>query len=133
MEKTYPLDHYTLPSHPSSQPSQFFVSYVNRSQKLVSNCMKSWLAQESSDWRVNFLYGSSFGSLHVSRKLPTYPSPKPTITLTSHLGQNVGLGEGKVGSFPEIHIKYIKCSRSLTLCPSHVKYDVGIWPNFIAY
>ena len=28
-----------------------------------------------------------------------------------------------MGSFPEIHIKYIKCSRSLTLCPSHVKYD----------
>ena len=28
------------------------------------------------------------------RKLPTYPSPKPTLTLTSHLGQNVGLGEG---------------------------------------
>ena len=28
----------------------------------------------------------------------TYPSPKPTLTLTSHLGQNVGLGEGQVGS-----------------------------------
>ena len=27
-------------------------------------------------------------------KVPTYPSPKPTLTLTSHLGQNVGLGEG---------------------------------------
>ena len=27
-------------------------------------------------------------------KLPTYPSPKPTLTLTSHLGQNVGLREG---------------------------------------
>ena len=27
-------------------------------------------------------------------KLPTYPSPKPTSTLTSHLEQNVGLGEG---------------------------------------
>ena len=25
----------------------------------------------------------------VSGKLPTYPSPKPTLTLTSHLGQNV--------------------------------------------
>ena len=31
---------------------------------------------------------------YVSRKLPTYPSPAPTLTLTSHLGQNVGLGEG---------------------------------------
>ena len=27
-------------------------------------------------------------------KLPTYPSPKPTLSLKSHLGQNVGLGEG---------------------------------------
>ena len=25
-------------------------------------------------------------------KLPTYPSPRPTLTLTSQLGQNVGLG-----------------------------------------
>ena len=30
----------------------------------------------------------------VSGKLPTYSSPKLTLTLTSHLGQNVGLGEG---------------------------------------
>ena len=40
-------------------------------------------------------------SWYVSGKLPTYPSPKSTLTLTSHLGQNVGLGEGWVGSFPE--------------------------------
>ena len=32
-------------------------------------------------------------SLLVSGKLPTYPSPKPTLTLTFHLRQNVGLGE----------------------------------------
>ena len=31
---------------------------------------------------------------YVSGKLPTNPSPKPTLTLTTHLGQNVGLGEG---------------------------------------
>jgi len=36
-------------------------------------------------------------------KLPTYPSPKPTLTFTSHLGQNVGLGEGLVGSFPRTY------------------------------
>ena len=34
------------------------------------------------------------GSLYVSGKLPTYPSPNPTLRLSSHLGQNVGLGEG---------------------------------------
>ena len=38
-----------------------------------------------------------FGSLYVSGKLPAYPSPKPTLIFTSHLGQNVDLGEGYVG------------------------------------
>ena len=37
---------------------------------------------------------NGMGSLYVSGKLLTYSSPKPTITLNSHLGQNVGLGEG---------------------------------------
>ena len=37
------------------------------------------------------------GSLYISGKLPTYPSPKPTLTITSHLGQNVGFREGYVG------------------------------------
>ena len=40
---------------------------------------------------------------YVSGKLLTYPSPTPTSTLTFHLGQNVGLGEGWVDSFPEIY------------------------------
>ena len=38
--------------------------------------------------------GRMAGSFYVSVKLPTYPSPKQTLTLTSYLGQNVGLGEG---------------------------------------
>ena len=40
-----------------------------------------------------------------SGNLPTYSSPKPTLTLTSHLGQNVGLGEGLGGqfNFPETY------------------------------
>ena len=36
------------------------------------------------------------------------PSPQPTLTLASHLGKKVGLGEGQVGSFPE---KYIDPSK----------------------
>ena len=39
-------------------------------------------------------FGKNVGikiSLHVSGELSTYPSPKPTLTLSSHLGQNVGL------------------------------------------
>ena len=39
------------------------------------------------------------GSFYVSVKLPTYPSPKPTLILSFYLGQNVGYGEGYVGSF----------------------------------
>ena len=47
-------------------------------------------------------FGNFSGQLRFLGKcLPTYPSPKSTLTLTSHLGQNVGLGEGSVGSFPE--------------------------------
>ena len=34
-----------------------------------------------------------------SGKLPTCPSPKPTLTLSSHLGQIVGLGGGIGGQF----------------------------------
>ena len=35
--------------------------------------------------------------------MPTNPSPKPTLTLFSHLGQNVGVEEGSVGTFPETY------------------------------
>ena len=42
-----------------------------------------------------FVLSRSPGSLYFFGKLLTYPSPiKPTLTRTSHLGQNVGLGEG---------------------------------------
>ena len=34
------------------------------------------------------------GSIHVSGKLTTYPSPNLTLILTFHFGQNVGVGEG---------------------------------------
>ena len=34
-------------------------------------------------------------------KLPTYSSPKLTLTLTSHLGQNDGLGEGRWAVSPK--------------------------------
>ena len=36
---------------------------------------------------------TSFGDC-TCPQLPTYPFPKLTLTLTSHLEQNVGLGEG---------------------------------------
>ena len=40
--------------------------------------------------------------LTVSGKLPTYPFPKLTLTLTSHLGQNVGLGKVEMEPLPEL-------------------------------
>ena len=36
----------------------------------------------------------TFGSIEVSGKLPTYPSTNLTLTLSSHLMQNDGLGKG---------------------------------------
>ena len=38
--------------------------------------------------------GRNRGRYKVSGKRPTYSSPKLTLTLTSYLGQNDGLGEG---------------------------------------
>ena len=35
-------------------------------------------------------YPRNVESVYVSGKLPTNPSRTPTLTLTSHLGQNVG-------------------------------------------
>ena len=43
------------------------------------------------------------GSLYVSGRLPTYPSPKPTFCPKGEESVNVGLGEGQVGSFPETY------------------------------
>ena len=44
---------------------------------------------------VEYKYIGSFQEVDIFRKLPAYPSPKLTLTITSHLGQNVGfLGEG---------------------------------------
>ena len=52
--------------------------------------------------RANNL-NSTVGSIKVSGILPTYPSPKPISAIASHLGQNVGLGEGQVVSYPETY------------------------------
>ena len=52
---------------------------------------------------MNSALNSNQRSIYVSWKVLPYPSHKPTLTLTSHLGQNVGLGEGWVVSFPETY------------------------------
>ena len=47
----------------------------------------------------------NLGFLKTAHSTPP-PQPKPTLSLSSHLDQNVGLGEGWVGSFPETQIAY---------------------------
>ena len=46
-------------------------------------------------------------------KLPTYPSPKLTFALTSHLGQNDGLEEGRwaVSPKPKLILTFIISSK----------------------
>ena len=41
--------------------------------------------------------------LYVSGKLPTYPFPKATFCPKCEVSVNVGVGEGRVGSFPETY------------------------------
>ena len=53
----------------------------------------TWKNHHEDLKNANSLF-SDVGSLYVSGKLFTYPSPKPTLTLASHLAQNVGLGDG---------------------------------------
>ena len=54
-------------------------------------------------------------SLYVSGKLPTYPSPTPTFSPKREVDVNVGLGEGEVGSFPEMIMIQIKFMINATL------------------
>ena len=70
----------------SRPPKHRFVNSASKMQNLVN-----WVAMCGSFHTRPFIH---LESLWVSGKLPTFPSPKPTLTLTSHLGQNVGLGEG---------------------------------------
>ena len=51
---------------------------------------KYLISHDNVYWRI----------ISVSGKLPTYPSPKPTLTPTSHLRQNVVLAEEAGGQFP---------------------------------
>ena len=49
---------------------------------------------ETNTMKLNTTENASGNLAHNLLQLPTYPSPKLTLTLTSHLGQNDGLGEG---------------------------------------
>ena len=49
---------------------------------------------ETNTMKLNTTENASGNLAHNLLQLLTYPSPKLTLTLTSHLGQNDGLGEG---------------------------------------
>ena len=72
------------------------------------------------------IHGKKTGSIKVSGKLPTYPSPKPTLSLTSHLGQNVGLGEGYVSSFPKTKIDPKNLCRESSVRSHHINRLEGL-------
>ena len=54
-----------------------------------------------STWKI--LRPGINGSLNVSAKLHTYPSPKPTFFPRREVSVNAGLGEGKVRSFSDTY------------------------------
>ena len=63
-----------------------------------------------------------WGSLCLSGKLPTYPSPKPTFSPKREVSVNVGLGKGQVGSLT-----------SSTVSDGSIKYTtflVHVLPTF---
>ena len=55
-------------------------------------------ANQSFHWETS----ETNTSVQDSRKLPSYPSHKPTFTPTSNLRQIVGLGVGYMGSFQSL-------------------------------
>ena len=62
------------------------------------SCLQSTLSETSTPrwklWTWHYVYFLEKCWIIVSGKLPTYSAPKPTLTLTSRLRQNAGLGEG---------------------------------------
>ena len=70
---------------------------MDMKEEMMNDAIDDVIGDEEDDEErlvlENFLWETALEL--VSGKLPTYPSPKPTLALTSHLGQNVGLiGEG---------------------------------------
>ena len=68
----------------------------------------------------------SYGSLYVSEKLPTYPSPKPTLTLTLTPRERFWLGGGVGGQFPR-NLVVESVSRLLAVSlPRQVASPLGV-------
>ena len=50
--------------------------------------------KQSIEYGKKALSIARYGIILRFWEMPTYPSTKPTLTLSSYLGHNVGLGEG---------------------------------------
>ena len=59
------------------------------------------------------------GSLYASGKLPTYPSPEPTLTLTSHLGQNFQFNSHRTFLLHQYRCRFIGFTPTWPLCTWH--------------
>ena len=80
----------------------------------TSVCAK--VLQQSRGKSVEAWCCNTLGSVKVSGKLLTYPSPKPTFCLKWEVSDNVGLGEGEVGSFLETQNVWINNYWSTHCC-----------------
>ena len=67
---------------------------MERKWKLLMTILLRRNLKFSYSKNIFSLLSETKGLLYVSGKLPTYPFPKPTLTLASHLEQNLGSGEG---------------------------------------
>ena len=65
----------------------------------------------------------------MSGKLPTYPSPKLTLTHTFQLGQNDALGEGQVGIKLSDRF-FAAAEQSERKLNFHIKIPLGKQPAF---
>ena len=81
----------------------FSVKMFRVSPKARSRALDKWnltsacwtnTSQSSRTWTG--IYPCCSPNFMESVSMPTYPSPKPTLPLTSHLEQNVGSGEKRI-------------------------------------
>ena len=86
---------------------------TDHSEELYQVNRRSWVSHarisgRGEAWNVGPVLGllslDAIGSMYVSGKLPTYPSPNVIFCPKQEVSVNVRFGEGWVGSFPETYI-----------------------------
>ena len=85
-----------ITQHPSSNMNCVFVHFFSRNSFFFSS--------DSLNSFAMFCVSPCINNFWINLSLTTHPSSKSTLSLTSRLAQNVGLGEGQVGSFPDLNL-----------------------------